>query len=332
MSPQVISHSAPASTQRSRRLVASLGVAAGSLLVIGIAVSGASPAYAAPHIGLGTARSFAVLAGTTVTNTGPSRLSGNLGLSPGSSVTGFPPGQVRNGTQHVGDAVAQDAQSDLTAAYLKAANAPTDQDLTGTDLGGLTLTPGVYEDTSSMQLTGSVTLDAQGDPKAIFIFKAGSTLTSASAASVVLTNGASPCNVFWQVTSSATLGSGTDFVGTVMALTSVTVQTGTDVSGRILARNGAVTLKTNNVALPGCARPAPSASPTPSPTDTPSSPSTDVPSGTPSSPIVPDGNPPTGLDPASDGQRTALLFVLATLAAGGALLALTQAARPRRRH
>ncbi|MDO9497298.1 MAG: ice-binding family protein, partial [Nocardioides sp.] len=236
--------SAPTRSRSPRRLGASLSVAAGALLVIGVTWSGVSPAYAAPTIGLGTAGSFAVLAGSEVTNTGPSVLTGDLGVSPGSSVTGFPPGQV-NGTQHVSDAVALQAQNDLTTAYNQAASSPTDQDLTGTDLGGLTLLPGVYEDTSDMQLTGTVTLDAQGDPNAVFIFKAGSSLTTASNSGVLLINGASPCNVFWQVASSATLGTGTDFVGTVMALTAATLNTGADVTGRILARNAAVTLDTN---------------------------------------------------------------------------------------
>ncbi|GEP34786.1 hypothetical protein NSZ01_25540 [Nocardioides szechwanensis] len=341
--------SAPAPGPRGpRRLVSSLSVAAGALLVVGVAMSGASPAYAADPILLGTAESFAVLAGSEVTNTGASVVSGDLGVSPGTAVSGFPPGQVNNGTQHVADAVALQAQNDLTTAYLQAANSPTDTDLTGTDLGGLTLIPGVYEDTSSMQLTGTVTLDAQGDPSAVFIFKAGSSLTTASGSSVNLINGASPCNVFWQVTSSATLGTGTDFVGTVMALTSATLDTGADVVGRILARNAAVTLDTNVITSPGCAAPTPTPTATATPTSTPSSTPTSTPTSTDSptgpgtesstpgggtgTPVVPVGNPDTGLKPASDGRGPVVLYVLAGLAALGALVAVTVSARTTRTH
>ncbi|MFN2389860.1 MAG: ice-binding family protein, partial [Actinomycetota bacterium] len=202
-------------------------------------------------VDLGTAGSFAVLAGTTVTNTGTTSVDGDLGVSPGTAVTGFPPGQV-NGTIHRGDAVAAQAQSDLTVAYNSAAGRACDFVLTGSDLGGMTLTPGVYCFASSAQLTGTVTLDAQGDPSAVFIFQIGSTLTTASGSSVNLINGASACNVFWQVGSSATLGTGTSFAGNILALTSITAQTGTTVQGRLLARNGAVTLDTNVVDASAC--------------------------------------------------------------------------------
>lgn len=352
MTPQSPVSSAHASThaRSPRRLVSSLSVAAGALLVLGLTWSGASPAYAADPILLGTAESFAVLAGSEVTNTGATVVSGDLGVSPGTAVSGFPPGQVNNGTQHVADAVALQAQNDLTTAYLQAANSPTDTDLTGTDLGGLTLIPGVYEDTSDMQLTGTVTLDAEGDPNAVFIFKAGSSLTTASGSSVNLINGASPCNVFWQVTSSAVLGTGTDFVGTVMALTSASLNTGADVVGRVLARNAAVTLDTNVITAPGCAAPTstptatasatptstPSSTPTSTPTstDTPTGPGTDIstPGGGTGTPIVPVGHPDTGLDPASDGRGPVVLYVLAGLAALGALIAVTVSARTTRTH
>lgn len=348
----------PAPPRRPHRLASTLSVAAGALLVVGVTWSGVSPAYAAPTIGLGTAGSFGVLAGSEVTNTGASVISGDLGVNPGTAVSGFPPGQVNNGTQHVSDAVALQAQSDLTTAYNQAASSPTDQDLTGTDLGGLTLLPGVYEDTSDMQLTGTVTLDAQGDPDAVFIFKAGSTLITGSNASVNLINGASPCNVFWQVTSSATLGTGTDFVGTVMALTSATLDTGADVEGRILARNAAVTLDTNTITVPNCAvapTPTPTATGTPTsgPTSTPTA--TDSPTGpggtegpgggaggpgggaggpgegTPT-PIVPVGNPDTGVAPGSEDRGPVVLYLLAALAATGGVIAFTRAARTSRTH
>ncbi len=201
---------------------------------------------------LGTAANFGVLAGSTVTNTGASVISGNLGVSPGTAVTGFPPGIVTPpGTIHSADAAAAQAQVDLTTAYVAIAGTPTTTDLTGQDLGGLTLTPGVYGFTSSAQLTGPLTLNALGNPNAVFIFEIGSTLTTASNSSVLFSNSASSCNVFWQVGSSATLGTTTAFGGNILALTSITLNTGANVSGRLLARNGAVTLDGNNVVACG---------------------------------------------------------------------------------
>jgi hypothetical protein len=207
---------------------------------------GASAAFAQPAPSLGAAQSFAVLGGSTVTNTGPSIITGDLGVSPGSAVTGFPPGLV-SGTIHAADSVALAAQNSVTTAYIALAGTACTQDLTGQDLGGQTLTPGVYCFSSSAQLTGTLTLNAQGNPNAVFIFEIGSTLTTASGSSVVLINGASPCNVFWQVGSSATLGTTTAFSGNILALTSITVTTGASVTGRALARNGAVTLDSNTV-------------------------------------------------------------------------------------
>lgn len=211
-----------------------------------------SPAAAAEaRVGLGTASAFAVLAGSAVTNTGPSMITGDLGVSPGSAVSGFPPGQVL-GTIHADDATAAQAQSDLTIAYNDAAGRACDVDLTGQDLGGMTLTSGTYCFSSSAQLTGPLTLDAEGDPNAVFIFQIGSTLTTASASSVLLINGAQSCNVYWQVGSSATLGSATTFVGNILALTSITLVTGASIDGRALARNGAVTLDTNDITRSTC--------------------------------------------------------------------------------
>jgi hypothetical protein len=207
-----------------------------------------TPVFA--QVPLGTAQNFTVLGGSTVTNTGPTVVSGNLGVSPGSSVTGFPPGIVI-GTIHAADAVSAQAQSDLTIAYNTAAGLPCNTDLTGQDLGGLTLTPGVYCFSTSAQLTGTLTLDMQGNPNAFFLFKIGSTLTTASASSVVVINGGgATCvtNLFWQVGSSATLGTGSSFMGNILALTSITLTTAAGVNGRTLARNGAVTLDTNSVA------------------------------------------------------------------------------------
>jgi len=213
-------------------------------------VAAALPASAQTAPPLGTAQSYAVLAGSTVTNTGPSVIVGDLGVSPGSAVTGFPPGLVSGGAIHAADAAALSAQSALTTAYNSAAGQSCTLDLTGQDLGGQVLTPGVYCFSSSAQLTGALTLNAQGNPNALFIFKIGSTLTTASNSSVLVINGGSSCNVFWQVGSSATLGTTTAFAGNILALTSITLTTGANVSGRILARNGAVTLDSNSIA--GC--------------------------------------------------------------------------------
>src|SRR5579872_699308 len=211
-----------------------------------------APVFAQTAPSLGSAQSFAVLGGSTVTNTGSSVITGSLGVSPGSAVTGFPPGSVVSGTIHAADAVAATAQGSVTAAYTNLAGQACTQDLTGQDLGGKTLTAGVYCFSSSAQLTGTLTLNAQGNANAVFIFKIGSTLTTASGASVVLINGGSLCNVFWQVGSSATLGTGTSFAGNILALTSITLTTGATVTGRVLARNGAVTLDTNTVSALLC--------------------------------------------------------------------------------
>ncbi len=228
---------------------------------VGVVFSVASPARAEGPVGLGTATSFAVLAGQTITNTGSSVISGDVGLSPGSAAVGFPPGVINNGSLHITDAVAAQAQSDLTAAYLDAAGR-TPVTPVGPDLSGLTLTTGVYS-AGAMSLTGTVILDAQGDPNASWVFQAASTLITGSTSVVSLTNGASACNVFWQVTSSATLGTSSTFVGTIMALTSIAATTSAQVTGRLLARNGAVTLDANVINAPtGCAVFAPPATTT----------------------------------------------------------------------
>jgi hypothetical protein len=211
-------------------------------------------AQAAP-VNLATASPFVVLGGSTVTNTGPSVLNGDLGVSPGTALVGFGLPAVVNGATHANDAVAAQAQSDLTTAYDVAAAEPVApaNDLTGTDLGNRTLTAGAYRYTSDAQLTGPLTLDAQGDPNAQFVFEIASALTTASASSVVLINGASPCNVYWQVGSSATLGSTTAFQGNLMALTSISLNNGASVIGRLLARNGQVSLINNVLDASQCA-------------------------------------------------------------------------------
>jgi hypothetical protein len=197
-------------------------------------------------VSLGTAANFAVLAGSTVTNTGATTVSGDLGLSPGTSVTGFPPGQLI-GTLHVSDAVAVQAKNDLTAAYNDAAGRATTATVP-VELGGTTKTSGVYDSAAgTFGITGTLTLDAQGDPNAVFIFQTASTLITASASTVNLINGAQAANVFWKVGSSATLGTHSVLRGNIMALASITVTTGVTVDGRTLARTAAVTLDTNTI-------------------------------------------------------------------------------------
>jgi Ice-binding-like/PEP-CTERM motif len=202
-------------------------------------------------VNLGTAGSYAVLAGSTVTNTGPSVLSGNLGVSAGCAVTGFPPGGL-SGTINACNASSSQAERDLTTAYNAAMGLTRTATLTGKDLGGMTLTPGVYFFASSAQLTGTLTLNNLGNPNALFVFQIASTLTTASNSSVIFSNSVTDSNVYWQVGSSATLGTSTTFQGNILALTSITLNSGASIGcGSALAINGAVTLD-NNVIGGGC--------------------------------------------------------------------------------
>jgi hypothetical protein len=229
------------------RLAAVAGLAVAAAVLIGAAGwAGAATAGAAAPVPLGTAAHFAVLAASTVTNTGPTRVTGDLGLSPGTSVTGFPPGVVI-GTMYKADAVAAQAQTDLTTAYNDAAGQPATATIP-TELGGTTETSGVYVSAAgTFGITGTVTLNAQGNPAAVFIFKAASTLITASASNVKLVNGAKAANVFWLVGSSATLGTYSTFRGDILALASITVTTGVTIHGRALARTAAVTLDTDTI-------------------------------------------------------------------------------------
>jgi hypothetical protein len=220
------------------------------LLVVGPAAEAAI----VPTVPLATSAEYAVLGGSTVTNTGPSILDGSLGVWPGPAITGFPPGLVlAPSTTHTNDAVAQQAQSDLTAAYDDAAGRPLDATTTA-DLGGLQLQGGVYAGPSrgALGLTGTLTLDGAGNPNSVFVFQTNSTLITEVGSRVRLINGAQECNVFWQVGSSATLGTGSVFVGNVLALTSISVDSGVLVHGRALARNGAVTLINDTFTAPTC--------------------------------------------------------------------------------
>lgn len=244
-SQQVLRRVAKIDSKSSRNypgLLASLGFVALACVL--------SPAWAQNvSVSLGTAGNFGVLAGSAVTNTGPTAVTGNVGVWPGSSIIGFPPGSIvpGSGSLHSADAVAQQAQSDLTAAYTDTANRVCGTTIAGGLLGGLVLTPGVYC-MGAGNLTGTLTLTGAGE----YIFQMASSLTTAPGSSVVLLNGASACGgVWWQVTSSAIIDTTTTMAGNILALTSVTLNTGASLNGRALARNGLVSLDNNNVTACG---------------------------------------------------------------------------------
>jgi Ice-binding-like len=215
------------------------------LLVAAFAHSPLATAQQQDAVFLGSAGSFAVLAGTTVTNTGPSVINGNLGVWPGTAVTGFGPGVV-NGSEDAGDVAAQHAQASLNIAYNDAAarTSVAIHHLAG-DISGLTLVPGLYKSTSTLSLSGTVTLSGAG----VYIFQIASGLTVGTGGTVILSGGATSANVFWQVGSSATLGTTANFKGTILALTSISLATGAKLDGAALAQHGAVTLDTNDVTI-----------------------------------------------------------------------------------
>ena len=202
----------------------------------------------ASNVTLGSLSTIAVLAGSGITNTGATTITGDMALSPGSSIGGFPPG-ILNGTQHINDAIATQAKLDLTAAYNDAAGrTSTDIVTLSGNIGGLTLTPGLYKSTSSLAISsGDLTLDAKGNADAVFIIQIASTLTTTSGRKVILSGGALASHIFWQVGSSATFGTTSDFKGTVMAMQSITLNTGATLNGKVLARTGAITMAGNTI-------------------------------------------------------------------------------------
>ncbi len=197
---------------------------------------------------LAGASSFGILAGSSVTNTGATNITGDLGLSPGTSIGGFPPG-ILVGTQHINDGIANQAKLDLTAAYNDAAGRTcTDIVTLSGNIGGLTLTPGLYKSTSSLAISsGDLTFDAKGDANAVFIIQIASTLTTTSGRKVILAGGAVASNIFWQVGSSATFGTTSVFKGTIMSMQSITFNTGATLDGKALARTGGITMSGNTI-------------------------------------------------------------------------------------
>ena len=252
----VVDHPAP-SAPTLRRRIGAASAALTLLTTAGLLLDQSGSAQAATAVGLGTADGFAVLAGTGITNTGPTTITGDIGID---SVDATFPGEsdiVLDGSRRSGT-VSNGATADLDLAIAAAAGQPSDETITA-DLGGRTLKAGVYTSKApsaeTMGITGALTLDAEGDPDAVFVFQVASALTTASDSSVVLTNGAQACNVYWQIGSSATLGTRTDFVGNILAHTSVTLTTEATVRGRVLASNGSVTMDDNTITRATCTTP-----------------------------------------------------------------------------
>jgi len=219
----------------------------GAALVLCLATANHAAAQGGPaSVYLGSAGSYAVLASSTVTSTGATVVNGDLGVWPGTAYVSVSPSSTVNGSVHAGDVIAQHAQASLNVAYNDAAGRSTAPIGVAGDLGGKTLSPGLYKSTSTLSLTGTLTLHGNG----VYIFQVGSALTVGTGGTIVLSGGATAADVFWQVGSSATLGTAADFKGTIMALASVTMATGARLEGRALALHGAVTMDSNNVTVP----------------------------------------------------------------------------------
>ena len=240
---------------RSAARYGAAGAAALLALSVGLLATAGTAQAAATPVPLGTAEPFAVLGGTGITSTGPTTINGDIGTYPNTAMTVSGP-LILNGTDHAGDGVTQNAKSDLTAAYLAAAAQPVDTTVSA-DLAGQTLSPGVYFKSDGLAISGPValTLDGGGDPNAVFVFKSGSSLITDPNTRVTLVNGATACNVIWQVTSSTTLGVNSTFRGTILTLQDSTMDTGATLEGSLLSRNGAVTLDNNTILRPPCASP-----------------------------------------------------------------------------
>lgn len=208
----------------------------------------ADTAYLLGDVDLGTAGTFAILAGSAITNTGYTTITGDVGISPGTALTGFPPGVVMDGAIYIADNVAASAKHALNTAYINASQRSGSPVTVTGDLGGRTLTPGLYVSSTSLEITvGDLTLDAGGATNAIWVFQIGSSFTSATGSRIILANGARSTNVFWQVGSSTTIGADSDMAGNFLTEVSTTAQSGARVEGRLLTQNGAVTLETNIV-------------------------------------------------------------------------------------
>jgi hypothetical protein len=207
-----------------------------------------SPQGSVPIASSASLASMVLLGGSTITNTGSTVITGDIGLSPGSSINGFPPG-ILNGTQHINDALANQAKVDLTTAYNDAAGRTSSEIVTlSGNIGGLTLTPGLYKSTSSLALSsGDLTFDALGNANAVFVIQIASSLTVTSGRQVFLSGGASAANIYWQVGTSATFGTTSAFKGTVIVMQSISFNTGATLDGRAFARTGAITLAGNTL-------------------------------------------------------------------------------------
>jgi LPXTG-motif cell wall-anchored protein len=342
--PHRVRTAQPPGQRRTFRIAAAVAIAGGSaaLLAVGQPVS----ASIVPTVPLATSSNYSVLASSTVTNTNPSVIGQSVGLSPGTSITGFPPGIVlAPATIEAANAVTLQAQQDLTIAYVDAANRGVEFTSSNADLVGQTLAPGVYESPAHgpLGLSGQLVLDGQGNSDAVFIFQTDSTLITSTGSTIALINGASECNVFWQVGSSATLGSGSLFVGNILALTSITVESSVVVHGRALARNGAVTLDNNVFTQPSCTpttdlvptatapstTTAPAATPAPAGTPAPSAPASSIPGST---NVTPNTGPFNATDitlPAT-GRSTATMSIIgmAALVMGLAAILITRRREP----